>query len=788
MAQVPPVNQQLQLKISGVVQGVGFRPFVARLARRYHLNGLVRNDNGQVFIEAAGLETDLASFRESLVKEAPAGASISRIERLPRPDRIGRMPGNRSGFTIAESAAAGQGPVLPPPDVAVCDDCLYELDQPGNPRYRNPFISCTSCGPRFSIMADLPYDRENTTMADFPMCSLCAAQYGEIADRRFHAQTVCCNDCGPVLSYFDRGPNRAAGQAAVDAVIAVLQDGRIAAIKGIGGYHLACSPFLDETVLRLRAMKGRENKPFAVMFPSLETIKQYSQVSQAEAVLLQSPERPIVLVERAGGAFSGAVCGSSRFIGAFLPYTPIQHLILRQTGPLIMTSANQSDLPMIHEEDSMLAFFRQQKDLSGVLTHNRRILRRLDDSVIAVAAGGPQFIRRARGYVPLPLTMPAGAPPGPAILACGAQQKSTFCLAGGDLLYPSGEIGDLGSRETAAVYRDTIQDMEHILGVTPEKIVCDLHPRYESTRYAMAAGLPVLKVQHHFAHIASVMAETGLTEPVIGVAFDGTGYGGDGTVWGGEFLIASPDGFKRVGHLKPYRLLGADDAVRQGWKTAACLLHDAGILSHSDMDPAPEQLIYAALDAQVNTIVSSSMGRIFDAVSSMLNICRTAGYEGQCAVELEHAAAQYAAAAAMPMDQADPLAFGLHMESGMILADLIPCLRQISADREAGQDPGLLALRFHKTVCRMILDVCRMIRTTSHLNHVALSGGVFQNRILLDHVVPALENAGFTVYTNRRVSPGDGGIALGQAYIGRFAGAEKQGGFNDVHSSTGTAD
>ena len=498
------------------------------------------------------------------------------------------------------------------------------------------------------------------------------------------------------------------------------------------------------------------------MFPTLSDIKIHCEVGKAEEALLISSERPIVLLLRKETAISDKVFGASRFMGAFLPYTPLQHLLMNQTGPLVMTSANTTTLPIIKDDEEMFRFFECHEDLGGILTHNRGIERRLDDSVAAVINGKTQILRRARGYVPLPISIPKSD--GQTVLACGAQQKSTVCLSTGEYCYPSTEMGDLNSREAVEVYRETVSDMQRILNIKPSLVVCDMHPFYESTKYALNTNLPVIKVQHHFAHIASVMAEYGLTQHVIGVAFDGTGYGADGTVWGGEFLIASPYGFERAGHIKAVKLLGSDESVRQGWKTAACMLYDAGMLP--DANDARGQLVRAALETGVNTIFSSSMGRVFDAVSAILGICFEANYEGQCAIELENAAARYAFFGEI---QATPFPFALSQDGGGITADLSPCLRALLEGKTEGQDAGLLSLRFHQTVCKLILDVCMKIRQTTGLDIAALSGGVFQNRILLSLTVQALERAGFTVYTNQKVPPNDGGISLGQAYIGRFA-------------------
>ena len=544
-----------------------------------------------------------------------------------------------------------------------------------------------------------------------------------------------------------------------------LRAGGIVAVKGIGGYHLACDAMDSSAVRALRTLKGRESKPFAVLFRSMEMLKEHCEADEAERALLSGPERPIVLLKRrSGSGIANEVYGTSPNLGAFLPYAPLQALLLEEFGPLVMTSANGTGLPIIIDDSEALRFPAEHTQCEGVLYHNRAILRRVDDSVAMVVQGNPVLLRRARGYVPLPI--PFSGSGGTKVLALGAQQKSTICLSAGGQTYPSAEIGDLSSEETMAVYRDTIEAMQSLLNIVPEIAVCDLHPDYDSARYTAATGLPVMKVQHHFAHIASVLAETNRCDPVLGVAFDGTGYGPDGTVWGGEFLLASAKEYTRVGHIRAIPFLGGDASVRQGWKSAACLLADAGLLSAGD-DPRYSALL-AALGSGLNIIRSSSMGRVFDGVSSLLGICHDSGYEGQCAIELENAAA-----AADGTEPPEPFPFGLDTDAdGMLIVDLAPCIRELVSRRGAGERTETLALRFHVTVCRVILDACLRLRERYGLRTAVLSGGVFQNRILLTRTLPALENAGFEALINRAVPSNDGGVSLGQAYIARHTQAE----------------
>ncbi len=696
------INQAIT--IDGVVQGVGFRPFVAKLAAQMGIRGFVRNEGGRVYIEAAASMQRLRAFVQAIEGQCPTGSAIIRVqvETLPR-------HALSPGFTIEKSKDTADGFIMPSPDLAICEDCLKELFQPDDPRYLNPFISCTHCGPRYSIMRALPYDRQATTMAQFPLCALCHSQYTAPDDRRYHAQTICCNQCGPKLVGSFRG---------------------IAAIKGIGGYHLACSPFDEGLVSRLRAIKGREHKPFAVMFENLTSLKEYCEVTEKEEALLLSGARPIVLLKRKESAIVQSVYSTSPYLGAFLPYTPLQHLVLRQTGPLVMTSANASSQPIIIDDAQMHAF----PGVDCVISHNRDILRRLDDSVVQVIDNQTQFLRRARGYVPLAVSMKGTAP----MIALGAQEKNTFCLFQGGYAFLSQENGDI---QEAGLFEATLKDMAALLKLVPEKVICDKHPYYVTTDVAKTMGLPILQVQHHHAHIASVMAEHGLRQ-VLGVAFDGTGYGDDGSIWGGEFLLVDCAGYQRLGHLKAIQYLGGDESVKQGWKSALCLMEDAGI-------PYDNPLVHAALQNNINTHESSSMGRLFDGISALLGICTYAHYSGQPAIELENAAAK-----ALLKD---------HTPFTVAGEDFAPCVRELYALYRAGAPVNELAYRFHVTVACWIASMCEGFG----FKQVALSGGVFQNRLLVELVEPMLTGKGFAVFRNHLVPPGDGGLSLGQMWIGQ---------------------
>ncbi len=748
------------IRVSGIVQGVGFRPFVARLAEEYRLGGFVKNQSGHVLIEAVGNRPALDGFYRDLSERRPAGSYIAGISR-----ELSLAAGEEtSAFLILKSDEdeGDIGAIMPSPDIAICDDCLKELFTVGDPRYLNPFISCTNCGPRFSIVKKIPYDRDSTSMDIFPMCTLCASEYKSPKNRRFHAQTVCCNVCGPTLFYTGRdGVIKAAD--ALNEAVAALNEGKIVAVKGIGGYHLACSPYRGDTVKALRALKGREQKPFAVMFPSLSSIKEHAEVNEKEAALLNASARPIVLLAGKPSRIVPDVYGNSRFMGAFLPYTPLHHLLLKETGPVVLTSANPSGLPIFKDDAEIFAFFEANELISGVLWNDREIVRRLDDSVAAVVGGNASLIRRARGYVPFPAALPAFET-SPPILSTGAQEKSTICLIKNGFAYVSAETGALDTREAVSVYESAIADMEQTLRIAPEVIACDLHPGYESTQYARKRGLPVIYVQHHFAHIASVMAEHGLEGSILGAAFDGTGYGTDKSIWGGEFILVQNGDFSRAGHLKPIRLFSSDESVRQAWKSALCYLFDAGLHEEAHAHACGEHfdLISSALGAGVNTILSSSMGRAFDAVSSVLNICHESGYDGQSAIELENAAARYqkenTASAAIP------LPYSLFEDESGPVVDLSPAFTALCAEKKRGESTNKLAYRFHLTVCAFTLKVFRALREKTGIETVALSGGVFQNRLLTETLVPMLERERFKVYRNVAYPAGDGCIPLGQGY------------------------
>ncbi len=783
-----------RISVYGIVQGVGFRPLVYRIARKYDIKGSVRNVGGYVEIIAQTSQTVLDKFLKELISNRQSGIEIIQLE------MEGIDAGRYDDFIIIQSQAAKEVSVIPP-DLPVCPECSRELYEQGNRRFQNPFISCMSCGPRYTIIDELPYDRENTTMQDFEMCDACREEYSSPESRRFHAQTISCNDCGPYLIYHDRTIGNAKqellDQAAFQKAAEVVLGGGILAVKGIGGYHLVCSPFLEDSVSKLRKLKGREEKPFAVMFPSLMEIEDYCQVTEEEKALLLSRARPIVLLYEKLHKMAPSTNKGSIYCGAFLPYTPLQIMLTAKCGPLIMTSANLSNQPIIREDKDILKV--QSPELVGVLYNQRRIVRSVDDSVARMIDGKPQIIRRSRGYVPYPVFLTTAcnatqylhrANPfhniensvnfieytpnrllenkqekyhsyskSNMIFAAGGDLKAAFCLSQNGNAVVSQYFGDLEEAAVMGEYERSYHDLARLLRISPELAVCDLHPNYHSSRFAKAFGIPVLLVQHHHAHIASVMAEHDLKERVIGIAFDGTGYGCDKTIWGGEFLICEGMDFIRAACLSPIPMLGGDQSIRDAKKTAACYLLQAGLDSSVQDDRC--SMIKSALKNKINTVLTSSMGRLFDAVASILNIGQVNRYEGECAILLE----KEAVLAQQNHLKPEKLSFAIEEKDEIIKLNCEPVLRKLCMLRDKTVT-GSLALGFHQALADAAGDVCDRLRTRYHSNTVALSGGVFQNVVLTELVVRHLREKRFQVYLNSAVPPNDGGISLGQTYIG----------------------
>jgi hydrogenase maturation protein HypF len=804
--------QGLRIHITGVVQGVGFRPFVYGLAQRYDLAGWVRNTSAGVDIEADGRAEALAAFLAALRDELPPLARIDSLSAEP----CEPSPEGRAGFEIL--ASQPQPGAFQPisPDVAVCDDCLRELFDPADRRYRYPFINCTNCGPRFTIIRDIPYDRPLTTMAGFPLCPDCAAEYGDPLDRRFHAQPVACPVCGPRLWLEQPGEATPAGDDALAAARALLAGGAIVAVKGLGGFHLACDATDAAAVAELRRRKLRVGKPFAVMLPDLATARRHCELSAAEEALLLSRARPIVVVRRRPNSTIAAETAPGQdTIGIMLPYTPLHHLLLERAAgfpeALVMTSGNLSEEPIAFSNEDA------RERLAGLadafLLHNRDIHTRCDDSVMRVVetdqpddqadAALVLPLRRSRGYAPFPVRLPFAAPP---LLAAGAELKNTFCLTRDDYAFLSHHIGDLENYETLLAFEEGIAHMERLFRARPEALAYDLHPDYLATRYALERaareGLPAVGVQHHHAHVAAGMAEHGLPPgaTVIGVAFDGTGYGDDGAIWGGEFLVAGYGGYERAAHLRYVPLPGGDRAVREPWRVALAWLDAAALPWDDDLPPvrhacrleagapteAQDRRLPAGSDRlaalrhqlrhRLNAPPTSSMGRLFDAAAALSGVRQVVTYEAQAAIEFESAADPGETAA---------YEFDCHWIAGTLPArdsgyaknagrmpaiqiDPAPVFASLMADRRAGLPLSRLAARFHNGVALMTRDVCRRLRDAHGLNDVVLSGGVWQNVTLLRQTVRLLRADRFTVYPHRLVPPNDGGLALGQAVVANY--------------------
>jgi hydrogenase maturation protein HypF len=739
------VRVRTEVKVEGTVQGVGFRPFVHGLATGLGLAGLVRNDSRGVFIEVEGDVHAVERFLSGL-REPPPLALIERISTRPLP------PDGRTGFAIVGSSdTVGRRSVLVSADSATCADCLRELRDPADRRYGYPFVNCTNCGPRFTIVTDVPYDRPNTTMAGFGMCAGCAAEYRDPADRRFHAQPVCCPACGPRVVLRDARGRALPGEP-VEAARALLRRGGILALKGLGGYHLAATAGDESAVAALRSRKHREDKPFAVMVADASTARCLGEVNPAEEALLSGARRPIVLLRRRADApLARAVAPGNRSIGVMLPYTPLHHLLVGE--PLVLTSGNVSDEPIAYRDEDAFA------NLGGIadafLTHDRPIHVRTDDSVVRVFRGRELPVRRSRGYVPGPVPLPAGGGP---VLACGAELKNTFCLAQDGRAFVSHHIGDLENYETLRAYREGIEHFSRLFDITPSLLAHDLHPEYLSTKYALemsaARDLPLAGVQHHHAHIASCMADNEWTGPVIGVAFDGTGYGLDGTLWGGEFLVADLTGFERAGHLLPVPLPGGAMAIREPWRMAAAYDVPAG-LDVARRNAARWDAVVAMGRRGVGSPPTSSAGRLFDAVAAVLGVRDRVNYEGQAAIELEQRA-DARERGTYPALLSDGSPFTIRG------ADLVAA---VVADLRAGAGVPAIAGRFHNAVAGLVAAGAVRLRETTGLTTVALSGGVFQNLLLLERAVAGLEAEGFAVLVHHRVPPNDGGISLGQAAV-----------------------
>ena len=742
-----------RIYVYGIVQGVGFRPLVYRIAQKYDIHGTVRNLGGYVEIIAQAENEVIDDFLRDLKSDRSGGSEIIKIEI----EAVIDSETDYKEFKIVHSGSNEEVSIIPP-DLPVCPDCQRELYEENDRRFLNPFISCMSCGPRYTIIEELPYDRQNTTMVDFDMCPDCNEEYTSSESRRFHAQTISCNDCGPYLIYNDMSGNskERIDQEALSEAVECLKKGGILAVKGIGGYHLVCSPFMEDSVVNLRKLKGREEKPFAVMFETIDSVEEYCLVSKEEKELLLSRARPIVLLYMKKESFAPSTNKKSIYCGSFLPYTPLQMLLTKNCGPLIMTSANISDTPVIKDDNEILSL--KSPYLNGILYNKRRIVRSVDDSVAKVIDHKPQLIRRSRGYVPYPVFMHQGNEER-RIFAAGGDLKAAFCLYHNGSAVVSQYFGDLEENSVMDAYETSLKDLTRLLKIDPELAVCDMHPNYHSADSAKSLNLPLIKVQHHHAHIASVMAEHDLKGKVIGVAFDGTGYGTDGNIWGGEFLICEGADFTRAAHLCYTPMIGGDNSMRDARKTAGCFLSNAGLDEFIRDDR--KAIIQAALKNRINTVLSSSMGRLFDAVASILDICQENKYEGECAALMEREATLAIRNNVNPPE----LSFAITKKSEIIELDPTTLLEQLCRLR-GSVDTGALALSFHYAVADAISNICEELRIRYKSDTVALSGGVFQNTILTERSLKLLREKGFRVYVNMAVPPNDGCISLGQTYIG----------------------
>jgi hydrogenase maturation protein HypF len=745
-----------RVQVEGVVQGVGFRPFVYSLATRLGLAGHVGNDAAGVFIEVEGAPSIVSEFLALLQREAPPLARVEAVR------TTALAPGGAAGFAIVASDPGGRRQALVSADSATCADCLAELADPGDRRFGYPFINCTNCGPRFTIVRDVPYDRPLTTMAGFALCAACAAEYHDPGDRRFHAQPVCCPDCGPRLRLLDAAGGEILASDPVVAAAGLLAEGAVLAVKGLGGYHLAADAASEPAAAALRARKHREDKPFALMAADLAAARRLGEVDQTAAALLTSARRPIVLLPRLDpAAVAPSAAPGCRQLGVMLPYTPLHHLLLAELGrPMVLTSGNVSDEPIAYDDKDALA------RLSGIadyfLVHDRPIHMRTDDSVVRGFRGREMVMRRSRGYAPEPVRLAAPLPR-PA-LGCGAELKSTFCLASGQRAFLSHHIGDLENYQTYRSFTEGIAHFRRLFAVTPQVVAHDLHPEYLSTKYALeleSEDVELVAVQHHHAHIASCLADNGEAGPVIGVAFDGTGYGTDGTIWGGEFLLADLAGFTRAAFLAPVPLPGAAAAIRQPWRMAAAYLSAAypdgppGSLDVARRNAGRWDDVLAVARSGVNSPLTSSAGRLFDAAAAIIGVRDAINYEGQAAIELEQLADR-SEAAAYPCGIA---------EGGQLRLAGADLIRAVADDIRAGVERPVVAARFHHGVAHAIARTCALLRSRCGLGVVALSGGVFQNLLLLERTVSRLEADGFRVLVHSRVPPNDGGISLGQVAV-----------------------
>ena len=738
-----------KIEINGIVQGVGMRPFIHKIVKELSLCGWVRNTSFGAELLLVGDDSDISKFLDKLLNNPP---SLSFIEEINVEEVC--ISENIEDFKIIESQKKESIDALVSPDICICDDCIKELTDPSDRRYGYPFINCTNCGPRFTIIKELPYDRKNTSMSNFPMCPECKAEFLNIENRRYHAQPDCCDLCGPKLVFTDSGGNEISGDA-VDMAYEKLVSGKIVAIKGYGGIHLAALP-TEKCVRELRKRKRREEKPCAIMCKNLETAKKFCLIDEDEAKILSSPKRPIVLLKKHDENAFNHISENKR-IGIMLPYTPLHFLLFQKNiDALVMTSANISDRPIIKDNDEAL------KELKGIadffILNNRDIVTRCDDSLLAVLNGEEYFFRRSRGYTPYPIISKNSDID---ILACGAEQKASFALAKNKHIFISQHIGDLKNIETLQIYESQITHFEKLFEISPSLIACDMHPDYLSSEYANNRAkrdkLKLVQVQHHHAHLASCMADNKLNEKVLGLIWDGSGYGEDGKIWGGELLAGDFSSYERVGSIREILLAGGDRAVKSVWRVGAHLLMDAGLAPEDFIDEAELSSVKLMLQKHINCFESSGMGRLFDGVASILNIKQEASYEGQGAVLLE----------AVAEESKKRYKLELYEEKNILRFDWRPLIRGIAEDSKNKVSISLIASKFMNTCAEFAVEELIYAKKNTGIDRVVLSGGVFQNFYLMKHLPERIESAGLKVFNHRRVSTNDEGVSLGQIMIGR---------------------
>ena len=759
-----------RIRVYGIVQGVGFRPTVSRHATSNGICGTVCNKGPYVEIYAQGQKKQMEGFLKALEVQPPKRAAILKIN---TEDVTAETDMHFETFNIIESEKT-KGEIFVSPDIAICEECKEEMYDPKDRRYLHPFINCTCCGPRLTILDALPYDRERTSMKEFPMCPDCAEEYEDETTRRYDAQPVCCNKCGPEVYLIGRSER---GKDAITYTRRMISEGKIVAIKGIGGFHLCCDATNEEAVQRLRTLKRRPAKPFAVMAKDESVVKRECVVTPEQEMILTGHQKPILLLDKEnGGRLAPSIAPGNPKVGVMLPYAPVQLLIfqyddgIEMPDILVMTSGNTSGAPICREDTEAVAELSHLCD--AMLSHNRKIRIRADDTVMDFYKNEPYMIRRSRGYAPLPFMMSTDWKG--KVLAVGGELKNTFCIGVDSRFYPSPYVGDLEDLRTVKALQETIQRFQTLLEVHPQVVVCDLHPKYNSTVVAEELGYPIVKVQHHYTHILSCMVENDCQEPVIGVAFDGTGYGTDGTIWGGEILLADYEDFTRFGNITPFLQIGGDVSAKEGWRIAVSMIYGytkdrelAGeIMKKLDLCSEKESKVqFAMADRKLNAVLSTSVGRLFDAVSAILGIRHKSSFEGEASMALEFAAEAYEQKdhEQKQNEKIDPL---VYEEDGHVILNTQLLVQRIVEAKLQGADSGRLAYWFHEILAEQITAVCVEARNVSGRQKAVLSGGVFQNRLLLRLTEERLTEEGFEVLRHRMVPPNDGGIAVGQAAYG----------------------